>query len=277
QGARALIVAAAGADGGAVACTVTTHGCGSQPEAVWAMDLSRPQKTVVAFKPGAAIAGAAGPTLGHDGTVYVATADGTSPRSNSLIALEPATLALKKSVAVPKADFSSSPLVFERKDSDAVVVAGGGKLFVFDSKALDSGPIASASFGAAQEPAGALTSWVDAQNARWIAVASARRIATFKAVEQDGTIALQPGWTSRDIAAPLTPLVVNGVLFTASSGTRTPPAVLYAIDAATGKDLWNSGKAITSAVHAGLSAGQGNVYVPGADGTLFAFGFDIEK
>jgi outer membrane protein assembly factor BamB len=53
--------------------------------------------------------------------------------------------------------------------------------------------------------------------------------------------------------------------------------VLYAIDAATGKDLWNSGRTITSTVRGGLSAGQGNVYVPGADSTLYAFGFNIEK
>jgi outer membrane protein assembly factor BamB len=53
--------------------------------------------------------------------------------------------------------------------------------------------------------------------------------------------------------------------------------VLYAIDAATGKDLWNSGRAITSAVRGSLAAGGGNVFVPGADGTLYAFGFDIEK
>jgi outer membrane protein assembly factor BamB len=53
--------------------------------------------------------------------------------------------------------------------------------------------------------------------------------------------------------------------------------VLYAIDAATGKDLWNSGKTIATVARGGLSAGQGNVYVPGAEGTLDAFGFAIEK
>ena len=71
--------------------------------------------------------------------------------------------------------------------------------------------------------------------------------------------------------------MINGVLFAASSGSRTAPAVLYAIDAATGKDLWNSGKAITSTARGGLSGGQGNVYVPGSDSTLYAFGFEIAK
>jgi hypothetical protein len=37
------------------------------------------------------------------------------------------------------------------------------------------------------------------------------------------------------------------------------------------------GRTITSSVRGGLSAGGGNVYAPGADSTLYAFGFAIEK
>ena len=272
------LIVAAGTDGGAVAYTATTHGCGSQPDAVWAMDLASAQKTVVAFKPGGAtIAGAAGPTLGHDGTVYVATADGSSPLSSSVMALEPKTLKLKGSVTVPKADFSSSPLVFQWKDTDILVATGGGRLLVFDAARLQGGPIASASLGSANYKTGALVSWLDAQSTRWIAVPAARGIATFKFVEQDGKVTVQPGWTSRVITSPLTPIVINGVLFAASSGTRAAPSALYAIDAATGKDLWNSGRTMTSSVRGGLSGGQGNVYVPGSNSTLYAFGFEIEK
>ena len=162
-------------------------------------------------------------------------------------------------------------------DGDAVAAAGGGKLFLFDAASLQSGPIASAPFGTVAYETGALVSWLDAQGTRWIAVPSARGIETFKIVEQEGKAALQPGWTSRAIAAPLKPLVINGVLFAASSGSRTAPAVLYAIDATTGKDLWNSGRAMSSPARGGLSGGQGNVYVPGSDGTLYAFGFEIAK
>ena len=49
-----------------------------------------------------------------------------------------------------------------------------------------------------------------------------------------------------------------------------------AIDTVTGTDV-SAAKAMTSSVRGGLSAGGGNVYVPGADGTLYAFGFTIEK
>jgi len=45
----------------------------------------------------------------------------------------------------------------------------------------------------------------------------------------------------------------------------------------TGKELWNSGNAITSFVHSGgLAAGGGRVYVGGHDGTQYAFGFPME-
>jgi len=266
-------------DQGAVAYAATTHGCGSQPDAVWAMDLGSPQKTVTAFKVGAAtIAGSSGATIGRDGTVYVATKDGSAPTSNSLFALEPKTLKRKASATVPRANFTSSPLVFTWKDKDAILIGGAGKLYIFDPASLGATPLAaSPSLGAADFEAGALASWTDAQQTRWVAAPTARGVTTFKLVEQDGKPAFQAGWTSREIPSPLPPLVVNGVVFASSMGTRTAPAVLYALDAATGKELWNSGRTMTSTVRGGLAAGQGNVYVPGTDSTLYAFGFEIEK
>jgi outer membrane protein assembly factor BamB len=266
-------------DGAAVAYAATTNGCGSQPDGVWAMVLGSEKKDVVAFQPeDANIAGSAGFTLGRDGTVYITTTSGSSPMSNQLIALEPKTLKQKASATVAGADFNSSPLVFASKDKDIIAATGTGKLYLFDSSALTDGPIATIVVtGTEKFDPGALASWEDTQNARWIAVPSARGIVTFKVADDNGKLALQPGWTSRDIASPLPPLVVNGVLFAASSGTKAVPAVLYAIDASNGKDLWNSMRTITTSVRGGLSAGQGNVYVPGADSTLYAFGFAIEK
>jgi outer membrane protein assembly factor BamB len=83
---------------------------------------------------------------------------------------------------------------------------------------------------------------------------------------------------------------VNGVVFAASSGEfqggpaagpkeraeRSTPAVLYALDAATGKELWTSGTTMTSFARAGLSAGGGQVYVVTFDNTLYAFGIPME-
>jgi outer membrane protein assembly factor BamB len=266
-------------DGGSVAYAATTHGCGSQPDGVWAMELGSDKKDVVAFQPKEAmIAGSAGPALGRDGTVYITTTAGTSPMSHQVIALESKTLKPKSSGTVAGANFNSSPLVFAHKDKDIIAATGTGTLYLFDSTALAGGPVATAVVAGTEkfEP-GALASWEDAQNMRWIAVPSSRGIVTFKVSDDTGKLTLRPGWTSRDIPSPLPPLVVNGVLFTASAGTRSVPAVLYGIDASSGKELWSSLRTITTSVRGGLSAGQGNVYVPGADGTLYAFGFAIDK
>jgi putative pyrroloquinoline-quinone-binding quinoprotein len=276
---RATGLIVASGDAGAVAYAATTHRCGSQPDAVWAMDLADAQKSVTSFKVGdATIAGAAGPSIGQDGTIYVATAAGTAAESSSLFALEPKTLKQKGTAKLAGTGFSSSPLVFTWKDKDAVLVAGGGKIYVFDPASLGAGPVAtSAAFGIAGVEIGSLASWIDAGGVRWVAAPALRGIVTFKLTEQAGKPAFQAGWTSPDIASPLPPLVVNGVLFAASAGTRAVPGVLYAFDAATGKPLWTSGRAITSTIRGGLAAGAGTVFVPGSDSTLYAFGFEIEK
>ena len=73
---------------------------------------------------------------------------------------------------------------------------------------------------------------------------------------------------------PLAPIVVNGVVF-AVSNSAAP--VLYALGAATGKDLWNSGKTITMPVRSGgLTGSGGQLYLGTGDGTIYAFGFPIE-
>ena len=52
--------------------------------------------------------------------------------------------------------------------------------------------------------------------------------------------------------------------------------MLYALDAATGKELWSSGTTITSFARAGLSAGGGQLYLVTYDNTLYAFGIPLE-
>jgi outer membrane protein assembly factor BamB len=58
---------------------------------------------------------------------------------------------------------------------------------------------------------------------------------------------------------------------------RSTPAVLYALEAKTGKELWNSGTTISASVQGlGPSGQDGQVYVAAADGTLYAFGLPLE-
>jgi len=89
--------------------------------------------------------------------------------------------------------------------------------------------------------------------------------------------ALQTGWVSRAAPAPLAAAVVNDVVFVVSRSPQPPsPAVVYALDGATGQELWSSGTTIPTSGRAGLSAGGSQVYVATADGTLYSFGFPME-
>jgi outer membrane protein assembly factor BamB len=50
-------------------------------------------------------------------------------------------------------------------------------------------------------------------------------------------------------------------------------AVLYAFDAETGKELYNSGTAISSFTHfASIAISAGKIFVSAFDGTVYAFG-----
>ena len=98
----------------------------------------------------------------------------------------------------------------------------------------------------------------------------------FKVVadEKTQTPKLEPAWISGNFDVPDPPVIANGVLFALSTGenavqhggekTRflnTHPAVLRALDAKTGKELFNSKDAIATWVHfSGLALANGQVY-----------------
>jgi hypothetical protein len=109
-------------------------------------------------------------------------------------------------------------------------------------------------------------------------------VLAMKLTDSGGVLALEPGWVSHDLAAPATPLIVNGVVFTLATGVPTTaggrgtPAVLHAYDGATGARLWTSGQAMTTFASPGsFWPGYGQVYVGAHDGTLHAFGFNDER
>ena len=136
-------------------------------------------------------------------------------------------------------------------------------------------------------------------------------VATFKIVEKDGKWSFVPQWLSVDIDIAEEALVANGVIWVYGSGEDTrqshvdrawnerpepqPPvpaagptsaqsamriyggrgkhATLYALDAKTGKTLWNSGNQIAGWSHfSGITAANGKVYLPTYDGNVYAFG-----
>jgi len=291
--------------------TSTSNECGGAPNGVWAINLSTDAKKPVSWKTnGGNVAGSAGPTFGTDGTIFVAVgsgATGPSTYSNSIVALEPKTLKVKDSFTQPGADFNSSPVVFRYKDKDLIAVSGDdGRLYLVDGTSLKTPLYVTPKYTNAGA-SGALATW-DNNGTRWIlatTVGAAQAgvkfaangpvtngsIVAFKLVDQDGKLSLEPAWASRDLTSPTPPLVFNGVVFALSTGEhrtadanvtaaqraqRSVPAVLYALDPATGRELWGSGKTITSFARGGLSAGAGQVYLVTFDNTVYAFGIPME-
>ena len=251
-----------------VAFVATVNGCGGADNGVWALDLE--SKKVSQWKSASGnIAGVEGFAVAPDGTIFVAA-------GNELVALDSENLTQKGSYKSGGAAFTSSPLVFEFKGKNVVAAtAVDGKLHLVEGEAMAL--LGAGDAGVGGYAVGALASWQDAGGTRWIVAPSPSKVIAWKVVDKGGMAALERGWASRDMVAPIPPAVVNGVIFAVSAGKRGTPAVLYALDAASGKEVWSSGKSIASFVTTGgLSAGGGRVYVSTYDGIQYAFGIPME-
>ncbi len=119
-------------------------------------------------------------------------------------------------------------------------------------------------------------------------------IVAFKVEDKDGKTVLTPAWMSRDMNFAEPPVIANGVVFAYGNGENTVQAtpeegllantsenrirksthaVIYALDAETGRELWSSGDTITSFAHfSGLSVANGRVYLGTFDSNLYSFG-----
>lgn len=159
---------------------------------------------------------------------------------------------------------------------------------------------------------GAFATWEDPKGTRWLYApawgkpafqapafaltngpAADGSIMAFKVEDKDGQPALTPAWISHNMAVPEPPVIANGVVFSISSGEFTRQisesgkvytaaermaqtkgtATLYAFDAQTGKELYSSGKIMSSFTHLGaIAVNDGRVFATTYDGVLYAFG-----
>jgi len=261
----------------------TTDSCGGVPNALWAIELANDANTVTSWQAHAPIAGD-GPAFGPDGTIYLATgnADASSSGSGSggsIVALDPKTLQVKSTFKPDQpSPFASSPVVVQ-SGGKSFVAAGNadGRIYVLDS----AGTLVTATeaVGGLKSAVNGLATW-EHDRAIWLAAstssAAGGSVVAYKLTDEGGKASLTRTWASRDLAGPATPLVINSVLFALS--TKSKPAVLVALDGATGKELWNSKGAITTPVRAvGPAGGDSQVYVVTPDGTLYAFGIPMER
>ena len=292
----------------------TTDTCGGVPNGVYAMDLTpvpapttdarglpiapvaTPASTAVARweSKGGGVVGV-GPAIASDGTLFVATGDGeysATAFSDAVVALEAKTLNQKDYFTPGKTPFTTSPVVFQFQDKELVAAANlNGGIYILDATSLGGAdhktPLAATSQTGGT--IGGLATFASADGTRWLLAAISGNpgmlwpngIVALKLTTQAGVLSIERGWESPNMTTPVTPAVVNGVVFALSSGERAPRsdnAVLYALDATTGRQLWNSGTTITSPVHRiGPAANDGQVYVVTTDGTLYTFGFVVER
>jgi hypothetical protein len=206
-----------------------------------------------------------------------------------------------------------TPVVFEYKDKDVVASVGAdGRLYLHDphslggsdhKTALSQTPVIAAAGGGVW---GGLTSWEDADGVRFVAApvwgpvspelkapgtngpTPNGAVVAFKVEDQGGKPALVPAWVSRDLSSPVPPVTTNGVVFALSTGDYTRQgsemrakasshAVFYGLDGATGKEMYTTGKQVTSPANlTGMSVANGRVYFTTNDGTLYAFGIFME-
>ena len=163
-------------------------------------------------------------------------------------------------------------------------------------------------------PWGALATWEDTDGTRWVLMpfwgpkhskftapiehgqVVQGAVAAFKLQMRNGKPWLAPAWLSRNMVNADPVVIANGVVFAYGSGedaaqatvdiglayntaanriARSTRAVLYALDARTGEELWSSGDQIATFDHfTSLSVANGRVYIGTFDGYLYAFGID---
>ena len=159
---------------------------------------------------------------------------------------------------------------------------------------------------------GSFATWQDSSKARWLLAPAwgpqgkdspkfpttydetpHGSIMAFKVEMKEGKPVLVPGWRSRDMSYPDPPVIANGIVFALSTGDqveqadatgklytvadrirlKTGNAVLYAFDAETGKELYNSGDMLKQFTHfSGLAIADGRLFCTTYDGTIYAFG-----
>jgi outer membrane protein assembly factor BamB len=253
--------------------TVTSRNCGDAPDAVWAIDLAGDAPKTASF-PFRGAGGLEGVAIGSDGTVYAGD-------SKTLYSLNPRDLQLRRSVALSSENTTivTSPVVFSYKGRDVLVVAGSDNRIYTVESGSQRAEQSSVNIGPGSEGGiSSISTWEDGDGVRWLLASTSGKpsgsIVAFKVEQQGNRIAVTPGWVSREINSSVPPVIANGVVFALSSSGR---AILYALDATTGKELYSSRNLVSApASPTGLSIANGRVYFGTTDGSLYAFGIYME-
>jgi hypothetical protein len=266
-----------------VAYALTEGGCGGVASGLWGIGIGSDANTAVSWKTGGGEPMGA-PAFGNDGQIYVAIGKSasTSGYSNAVVAIDPKTMMVKDWFTDATADFASTPVLLKYNEKGIIAAStSDGRIFLLDSTSLGgadhrtplhiSAPISG-------RTASQIVTWEETNGTRWLLAVTSNSIGALKLADVHGVPTLQSGWTSKQLISPSLPAVVNGVVFAASSGDRSGPGVLYALDGVSGKELWTSGKTLAGVVAPGaLWTSVGQVHIATVDGTVYTFGFPMER
>ena len=283
----------------------TTGKCGGKPDAVWAIDLAgHGPPAMFAPEGGGSLPELGGLAIGSDGTVYSQTGDG-GVLALSAKDLKPAPSFHRADSGVHKKNSNPvTPLVFSYKDRDLIVSASGDGLVLLDAQSLATPLDQTEPITAGGSIWGGLSSWEDADGTRWIyapvwgplsagvsglagaGAPTSGAIVALKVEERQGKPALTPVWVSENMESPEPPVITGGVVFALAAGKYAADerpkgsshAVLYAFDAATGKEMYSTKDQVTvPASLTGVTLANGRVYFTTVENTLYAFGVYLER
>jgi outer membrane protein assembly factor BamB len=235
----------------------TQDGCGGNPNALYALDMSGDEPKLSTLPTnGAGAAGAGGTAIAADGTVFAQFPDGAGDIAgnyqDTVVALSKdlkvkdyftpaeAPPPLPKDVAAP----GITPVVFEWKSKTYVAVGSrNGRVYLLDAQSLggadhntplvQSEPVAMPDLKyAGNGLQGTFSSWEDPEtNTRWLYAslwgppgpgakgnAPNGSIVALRLVDRAGKPTLESAWVSRDMMAPAPTVTANGLVFALSSG-----------------------------------------------------------
>ena len=102
-------------------------------------------------------------------------------------------------------------------------------------------------------------------------------LVAFRVEDANGKPALNPVWVSQDMVNPAPPRVANGVVIALAGGNAATHARLYALNAATGAELYSSKDQISTYTGlSGVSIGDGHAFFTDRDNVLYSFGIGME-
>ncbi len=294
--------------------TATGRGCSDVANGVWAIDLTSAEYPVASYTTHSVRPLAlSGPVITSEGSAVFVTGfevhgqSGAAPDAHA-----GSVISLAKDMKVedwytPERRMARyegvSPAMINYKDKEFVVAPGeDGTLALLDAASLGGADHHTPVF---QTPPiskpgerhgwDGFASWQDKSGTTWVFASisagvsfhdSATRlngptphgaIVAFRVEDASGRPALNPVWASQDMINPAPPRVANGVVIALSGGSTTTHARLYALNAATGAELYSSKDQIPTYTRlSGVSIGDGHAFFTDHENVLYSFGIGME-